>query len=650
MTHWINNLRISRKFLLIGALAFFMFAIPTTLLVHLNWDTLRTVERENLGIAPAKELLKLVQLTQQHRGLSAAFLGGDAALNTPRQAKQSEVEAAIVRAQAAAAGLQDRELSARLDALAGEWRTLVAGVGSKSVTGAQSNARHAALVAGELGLIDDVANSSGISLDSEPASYFLQRAALNHLPHLTESLGQMRARGALVLARGDASPEERARIETLADRARQHYGDARKTLELASGGKLPPQVEAARKAALAAAEEGFKLADDNIVQAATLSMPSTQWVAQMTRIIDTQFALVAVSFDVLSDTLGTRIQALRRDMLLMVTAVALLAALAAWVMWIVTRATTRSVAVAVQLAEAVAQGDLSTSVRTEGRDEIARLLQALATMNDRLSAVVDSVRGNAESVANASVQIAQGNADLSQRTEEQASSLEETAASMEELGSTVQHNADSAQQANQLARSASGVAVRGGEVVGQVVQTMKGINDSSRRIADIISVIDSIAFQTNILALNAAVEAARAGEQGRGFAVVASEVRSLAGRSADAAKEIKALITDSVERVERGTALVDEAGTTMSEIVSSIQRVSDIVSEISAATAEQSSGVSQVGEAVSQMDQVTQQNAALVEESAAAAESLKAQAQQLVDTVAVFRLAGHGQPGALRVR
>ncbi|GKT20554.1 methyl-accepting chemotaxis protein [Acidovorax sp. SUPP3334] len=647
MTHWINNLRISHKFLLIGALAFFMFAIPTTLLLQVNWTSLRTVERENLGVAPAKELLKLVQLTQQHRGLSAAFLGGDASLNTPRQAKQAEVETAFARAQAAATGLDDRALTAKLAAVSEEWRTLVSAVGSKSITGAQSNARHVVLVAGELGLIDDVANSSGISLDSDPGSYFLQRAALTHLPHLTESLGQMRARGALVLARGDASPEERARIETLVDRARQHYGDARKTLELASGGNLPPQVEAARKAALAAAEEGFKLADENVIQATTLSMPSTQWVAQMTRIIDTQFALVAVSFDVLTDTMNARIQAMRRDMLLILGAVALLAALAAWVMWIVTRATTRSVEAAVHLAEAVAQGDLSTRVQSQGRDEIARLLQALGTMNDRLSDVVGSVRGNAESVANASLQIAQGNADLSQRTEEQASSLEETAASMEELGSTVQHNADSAREASQLARSASGVAVRGGEVVGQVVETMKGINGSSRRIADIIGVIDSIAFQTNILALNAAVEAARAGEQGRGFAVVASEVRSLAGRSAEAAKEIKTLINDSVERVERGSALVDEAGTTMSEIVASIQRVSDIVTEISAATAEQSSGISQVGEAVSQMDQVTQQNAALVEESAAAAASLKVQAQQLVDTVAVFRLAG--EPGALRL-
>jgi methyl-accepting chemotaxis protein len=242
-------------------------------------------------------------------------------------------------------------------------------------------------------------------------------------------------------------------------------------------------------------------------------------------------------------------------------------------------------------------------------------------------------------VATASAQIAQGNQDLSQRTEQQAAALQQTAASMEQLGSTVKLNADNARQANQLALSASGVAVQGGEVVNQVVATMKGIQDSSRRIADIIGVIDGIAFQTNILALNAAVEAARAGEQGRGFAVVATEVRSLAQRSATAAREIKTLISASVERVEQGTAQVDLAGAKMAEIVGSVQRVTDIMAEISAASAEQSSGVNQVGQAVTQMDQTTQQNAALVEEGTAAAESLKGQAQQLVQAVAVFRLA-----------
>ena len=304
---------------------------------------------------------------------------------------------------------------------------------------------------------------------------------------------------------------------------------------------------------------------------------------------------------------------------------------------------TRSITVPLQLAAEragqIAEGDLTQSITAEGKDEAASLLHALQHMQNNLSQLVSGVRANAESVAIASAEISQGNNNLSARTEQQASALEETAASMEELGSTVRQNADNARQANHLAMNASSVAVQGGHVVAEVVDTMKGINDSSRKIADIIGVIDGIAFQTNILALNAAVEAARAGEQGRGFAVVAGEVRSLAQRSAEAAKEIKALITASVERVEQGTQLVDKAGDTMTEVVTAIRRVTDIMGEISAASSEQSAGVSQVGEAITQMDHATQQNAALVEESAAAADSLKSQAAQLVQAVAVFRIA-----------
>ncbi|RZJ62912.1 MAG: HAMP domain-containing protein [Acidovorax sp.] len=317
-------------------------------------------------------------------------------------------------------------------------------------------------------------------------------------------------------------------------------------------------------------------------------------------------------------------------------------ALAIFLAITIIRSITRPLAQAVEAADRVASGDLSGTIHTQSKDETGKLLSALQRMQQSLVDTVSTVRVNAESVASASSQIASGNNDLSARTEQQASALEETAASMEELGSTVRQNADNARQANQLAMSASTVAVQGGDVVAEVVETMKGINDSSKKIADIISVIDGIAFQTNILALNAAVEAARAGEQGRGFAVVAGEVRSLAGRSAEAAKEIKALITASVERVEQGTALVDKAGATMTEVVSSIRRVTDIMGEISAASSEQSAGVGQVGEAVTQMDQATQQNAALVEEMAAAASALNSQAGELVNAVAVFKLSHEG--------
>jgi methyl-accepting chemotaxis protein len=315
------------------------------------------------------------------------------------------------------------------------------------------------------------------------------------------------------------------------------------------------------------------------------------------------------------------------------------AALAIALGLLITRSLTAPAAQAVSVATRIAAGDLTQDVKTVGRgDEMGRMLEALQTMQASLRRTVSAVRENADGVASASVQIAQGNAELSRRTESQASALEETAATMSQLGATVRNNADNARQTNQLALSASEVAIQGGSVVGEVVETMKGINDSSKKIAEIIGVIDGIAFQTNILALNAAVEAARAGEQGRGFAVVAGEVRNLAQRSAEAAREIKALISVSVGRVEQGSALVDKAGATMQEVVASIRRVTDIMGEISAASVEQSNGVAQVEQAVTQMDQMTQQNAALVEESAAAAENLKAQAEQMVQAVAVFKL------------
>jgi methyl-accepting chemotaxis protein len=297
------------------------------------------------------------------------------------------------------------------------------------------------------------------------------------------------------------------------------------------------------------------------------------------------------------------------------------------------------------LANQIAASNLSGTLAVRPGDTTS-VVAAMARMQSSLQQIVNAVRGSSDSVATASAQIAQGNVDLSQRTERQASALEETAASMEQLAATVRQNADNSTKANQLAMGATAFAVEGGEVVRRVVATMRDINASSKRIADIIGVMDSIAFQTNILALNAAVEAARAGEQGRGFAVVANEVRSLAKRSADSAKEIKDLISSSVERVDQGTVLVDRAGATMQEIVSAIKRVSDIVAEISAASVEQSTGVRQVGDAVTSMDQATQQNAALVEQSAAAAESLRDQARQLVETVAVFHMSPSTTAGA----
>ncbi|MBR7782306.1 methyl-accepting chemotaxis protein [Undibacterium luofuense] len=310
----------------------------------------------------------------------------------------------------------------------------------------------------------------------------------------------------------------------------------------------------------------------------------------------------------------------------------------------IARMVSRPLEYAVKVAETVATGDLTSRIEVHSHDETGMLLEALRKMNESLVRIVSEVRTGTSEIRHASKEIADGNMELSSRTETQAGSLEETASSMEEITSTIQHNADNARQANQLANSASEVAQRGGNVVSEVVSTMGSINESSKKIVDIISVIDGIAFQTNILALNAAVEAARAGEQGRGFAVVASEVRSLAQRSASAAKEIKELINNSVDKVEQGSRLVDQAGSTMSEVVDSVKRVSDIISEITAAGLEQSAGISQINDAVTEMDTLTQQNAALVEEAAAAAGSLQEQAEKLNDLVSVFRVSANEVP------
>lgn len=312
-------------------------------------------------------------------------------------------------------------------------------------------------------------------------------------------------------------------------------------------------------------------------------------------------------------------------------------------LWFAYRQLAHSLSAAVHVSDAIASGNLDVDVKVAGPREVASLLSAMAVMRAQLVRVVTHVRENAETVATACGHIAQGNSDLSARTSEQASALQESAASMEELSATVQRNADNAAQADRLSRDARQVAARSGEVVGQVVETMKGIAASSNEIADITAVIDSIAFQTNLLALNAAVEAARAGEQGRGFAVVASEVRQLAQRSAEASRQVRTLIHGSVERVEQGTSLVDQAGATITEMMDVIKRVTDIMGEISAASTEQSAGVTQVTQAVAQMDEATQQNAALVEQSAAAAEMLRDQARQLVEAVAVFKLANSAQ-------
>ena len=436
--------------------------------------------------------------------------------------------------------------------------------------------------------------------------------------------------------------------------ARKNYGAARETmLKLLSDDKekqLMAAVDEALKSGAAKNNELVRLRKDGEVQDATefLLKETGPALNAVLRALD---AFVDYEAKLANDAAVDVEQVYSSSQILLLALGIAGIAIGAGVAWFITRSITGPLNKAVDLAETVASGDLSSHIEAGSGDETGRLLNALRAMNDSLLNVVSQVRTGTDAISTASSEIAAGNMDLSSRTEHQASSLEETASSMEELTSTVKQNADNARQANTLAKSASEVASKGGSIVAQVVDTMGTINDSSRKIVDIIGVIDGIAFQTNILALNAAVEAARAGEQGRGFAVVASEVRNLAQRSAAAAREIKELINASVANVDTGSRLVNDAGQTMGDIVSSIQRVTDIMEEITSASQEQTLGIEQINAAIAQMDEVTQQNAALVEQAAAASQSMQEQAGNLATVVGFFKTGTHAvaaQPVARR--
>jgi methyl-accepting chemotaxis protein len=445
-------------------------------------------------------------------------------------------------------------------------------------------------------------------------------------------------RNMILMRDSSAILAEAQSIGRVQKRIDQRFGELEKLLADDSAAQAAlQQVQAARKAYEPLQNETQELAGSGQIFEAKDILIDKMHPAQLAY-FSAMDALLQQQQQQLGQATGATEQAANRvrGMLLVTTLVVMvLGGLLAW--WII-RSITVPLRQAVRVARSVAAGKLQEPIDAQGRNEVAQLLLALKDMQGALARVVTHVRQGAQNVLGGSTEIAQGNMDLSNRTEAQAGALQETSASMQELPDAVVHNADNAQQANTLARDASAVAERGGAVVGQVVDTMRDINTSSQKIADIIGVIDGIAFQTNILALNAAVEAARAGEQGRGFAVVASEVRALAGRSAEAAREIKGLISASVERVAQGSELVDKAGATMQEVVQSIRRVTALVGEISSASAEQRSGVGQIGEAIAQMDHVTQQNAALVEQIAAAATGLSTQAQELVQAVAVFQV------------
>jgi methyl-accepting chemotaxis protein len=637
----LERLPIARKLLLLGTVIAAAIAVPLFLQVRQSMELMAATRAEADGVEPARKLMKLVQLTQQHRGLSAAFLGGNDSVSADRTTRRHDVDDAVA---AFDHELATHHYSAALvqrwhDATAA-WEALGSEVDGRKLRAAASSARHAQVIALYFRVLDTLLDDTGLVLDPEPQTYYLISAALTQLPVATETLGQTRAIGAGFLAESTIDTAGRATLAGLAHGAANQqaamaiaYGKA-----TAADAQLKTTLTPSLDAASGPIAASLQLADNEIIKADALHYPAPQYITSFTNSINGLFALEDVSLKELDRLLGERIadqhnlQWLQFGLLgLMIAGVALLARA-------VVRSITGPLMQAVDLAERVAAGDLTVDAAVKGRDEVARLLGSLRSMKDSLHRVVGEVRTNADGVAHASREIAQGNSDLSRRTEQQAASLEETASSMEQLSSTVKQNADHAGAANRLAQEARTLAEQGGSSVRRMIDTMQGIDAGSQRIAAIIGAIDGIAFQTNILALNAAVEAARAGEQGRGFAVVASEVRSLAQRSAEAAREIKALIDASVAQVEQGTKAVHDTGASIDAVVGSIHRVAESIALISNASSEQSDGVGQISTAVANMDQITQQNAALVEQAAAAAESLDTQAQQLVRLMSRFRL------------
>ncbi|HAT31585.1 MAG TPA: methyl-accepting chemotaxis protein [Janthinobacterium sp.] len=636
----LDRLLLWHKFIIISVLALILTSIPTYLYMREADKTLDAALLEKEGLAPVATMLKVIQLTQQHRGLSALVLGGVQGAKDERTAKQREADQTYTTMSAIVQDLHDTSIEVAWTPARQDWERLREQVSGNSISVPQSYEAHTALVPKLLAVLDLVADHYGLSLDPDLDTYQLIQSMYYQLPYLTEELGKMRAKGAGLLAKKAATPADKlilsGIIGRVRDRLNQTVGSFNKAAS--ANAEIAAKFTTSMQDMVGQASATMQLATEKITLSESLDYPGPDYVKATTQAIDAQFAVNSLAARQLETMLDGKIQDLRQTRWLMICAMLILIGLAGSLQYVIAGSVSRPLSRAVAIARRVAQGDLTSDIGTSGSNETAQLLLALQEMNDGLRKIVGDVRVSIAHIGAASNDIAAGNADLSSRTESQASSLEETASSMEQITSTVQQNADHAKLANAQVASTSEAATKGGLVVSQVVQTMADINASSRKIVDIIGVIDSIAFQTNILALNAAVEAARAGEQGRGFAVVASEVRNLAQRSAGAAKEIKELISDSVRKVDLGNSLVDQAGKTIGEIVQSVSGVSTIMADIAMASREQSTGIEQVNQAITQMDHMTQQNSALVEQAAAAAASLNEQAQLLVQAMSIFTL------------
>ncbi|RPD94691.1 HAMP domain-containing protein [Candidatus Pantoea deserta] len=637
----LDSINLPAKFLILGLFALILFVLPTTLFLQTGNQIIEAKQRELSGVPVEKQMLSLLNLLQRHRAETAIAIALNKPDNPPRVALVAEIDhlSDLIQTE-----LRQEEPNAQplqqFDKMRQAWMTLQNRIGSGSLSFADSLKDHADLIQIMLRTNLDVLDFYGMSLDSDLNTYQLITSIFNRLPQLTETLGQIRASGASLIASGAVAENDYSRmafqVEAGKNALEQFGGNLDKVYDIEPA--LAADFGAAAQEATQQALAALQLAQHIFVSRSD-SVAPVEYVRVFTQAINQFSALGAQNGDRLEQMLQTQIDARRHAQYELLAGLLAVALIAVCFALMISRSVTRPLQDAVHLASQVAAGDLTSRLNISGNNETAKLLHALMQMQQQLAQLVSEIKSNAATIATSSKEIAQGNSDLSSRTEEQAASLAETAASMEQLASIIQQNADNTRYASDKAVSATQAALLSGEAMDSVMESMRNIRGSSGKIEEITSVIDSIAFQTNILALNAAVEAARAGESGKGFAVVASEVRALAQRSASAAKEIKGLIERSVTQAQEGMKMAQSAGDKVKQSLSAIEQTSQLIRDISSSSAEQSSGVAQVNIAVNQMDQVTQQNAVLVEQSAASADELAQRAGQLRHRVAVFRTA-----------
>jgi len=637
---------VTHRFSLLVLLCALAILVPSVLQGLTRFQDMATARQEKNGIAPVEAWLTVIRRTQEHRGISAVWLGGNEAQGGARTAKAQELNQAM-----AAFDATLEQTSARGSRVDTEWLglkaqllTLLEDVSARKVSGAAATAQHTALVGRMMGLLNTTLDQWGLVFDPNPDAYYLVVGALQEAPRMIELIGQLRARGAVLLGAGtQLSPQDRATFEALTSQVTLQFSRVSQSMALAQthGGGHATQLNEVVSALENSGKQGIGYARKSVLEPTELSVPSATYFAEMSKVFDAMYRAAEQANQMLKTMLEERVHKAQTALAAMLAAVMLLFLSAVGVAWHTGRWMRSQLGgepdALRDVALRIAQGQLHAPVEVP-RADVSSVMFTLEQTRKKLIEVVAGVRDNATQVATASSEIAQGNQDLSSRTEAQASAVEQTAASMEELRTTIAHGSSNAQQASELAHRAAGIAADGGSAVTTLADTMRGIQASSHRIADIIGTIDGIAFQTNILALNAAVEAARAGELGRGFAVVAAEVRSLAQRSALAAGEIRDLITGSNDQIKRGTSQSEGAAQTIGEVVGAINQVAELIESVSRAAHEQSEGVSQVSDAITELDQTTQQNAALVEQSAAAALGLKRQADELQTAVSVFQL------------